>query len=129
MSPSQWFLLVAGAIILFFYVRRFITMRSLRHYSPADLAERLETDRNLVLLDVRSRSEREHSHIKGSLHIPLHQLASRSDELSKHRDKEIVCYCQSGSRSVTAASRLNKLGFNAANLKGGIAEWNFQNRA
>jgi len=128
LTPSQWFLLVLGGIVLFFSIRRFLTMRSLRHYSPADLAERLGTDRNLVLLDVRSNSERQHSHIKGSLHIPLHQLASRSDELSKHREKEIICYCQTGSRSVTAASRLNKLGFNAANLKGGIAEWNFQNR-
>jgi rhodanese-related sulfurtransferase len=89
----------------------------------------METDRNLLLLDVRSNGERQHSHIKGSLHIPLNQLVSRSDELSKHKEKEIVCYCQTGNRSVTAASRLNKLGFKAANLKGGIAEWNFQNRA
>ncbi len=104
-------------------------MRSLQHYSAAELAERMDADRNLVVLDVRSTSERQHSHIKGSLHIPLHQLVNRSDELSKHKEKEIVCYCQTGNRSVTAASRLNKLGFNAANLKGGIAEWNFQNRA
>ncbi len=128
MTSSQLFLLVLGGIVLFFYVRRFLTMRSLRHYSPSDLAERLASDRNLVLLDVRSNSERRHSHIEGSIHIPLHQLASRSNELSKHRTKEIVCYCQSGNRSVTAAARLNKLGFNAANLKGGIAEWNFQNQ-
>jgi len=126
--PSQWFLLILTGIVLFFYIRKFLISQGLRHYSPADLAERVDTDRNLVLLDVRSNSERRHSHIEGSLHIPLHQLASRSTELSKYREKEIVCYCQTGSRSVTAASRLNKLGFKAANLKGGIAEWNFQNR-
>lgn len=126
--PSEWFLLILVAIVAYFYIRKFLISQKLRHYSPVDVAERLESDRNLVLLDVRSNSERRHSHIEGSLHIPLHQLASRSSELSKHREKEIICYCQTGSRSVTAASRLNKLGFNAANLKGGIAEWNFQNR-
>ena len=129
MTLSQVFIFLLIGIVVFFYIRRFLMMRSLRHYSPADLTERHESDRNFVLLDVRSNSERQHSHIKGSLHIPLNQLVNRSDELTKHREKEIVCYCQSGNRSVTAASRLNKLGFKAANLKGGIAEWNFQNRA
>ncbi len=125
---SQWFLFALIGIVVLVYVRRFLIERSLKHYSPADIVGRLGSDRSLVLLDVRSSGERQHSHIEGSLHIPLHQITRRSDELTKHREKEIVCYCQTGSRSVTAASRLKKLGFKTANLKGGIAEWNFHNR-
>ena len=82
----------------------------------------------MVLLDVRTRGERAAQHIQGSLHIPLHQLEKRIDELQKHQNKEIICYCQTGSRSLSAAIRLKKHGFTVANLKGGIAEWNFVHR-
>lgn len=126
MTASQLFMLVLTGIVIFFYARRFLVMRSVPHYSTVELAEKMETDVNLLLLDVRSNRERQHSHIKGSIHIPLHQLVNRSGELSKHKGKEIICYCQSGNRSLTAASRLVKLGFKAANLKGGMADWNFQ---
>jgi len=128
LQPSEIFLYILIGAVVFFYLRRFLMTRSLRHYSPSELVERMDTDRNVVLLDVRSRSERQNSHIQGSLHIPLHQLAGRVEELRKYQGREIVCYCQTGSRSVAAAVRLNKLGFQASNLKGGIAEWNFQNR-
>ena len=77
-----------------------------------------------VLLDVRTTGERQRGCIKGSLHIPLHELGRRTDELGKHRNKEVICYCQSGNRSTAAAARLKKEGFTVANMKGGISEWN-----
>lgn len=77
-----------------------------------------------VLLDVRTNAERERKSIKGSLHIPLHELGRRMEELEKHKSKEIICYCQSGSRSFSAAARLKKFGFTVANMNGGISEWN-----
>jgi rhodanese-related sulfurtransferase len=46
------------------------------------------------------------------------------DELNKHKEREIICYCQTGSRSVSAAIILQKNGFNIANLRGGILGWN-----
>jgi len=54
----------------------------------------------------------------------LYELGTRSDELLKYKDKEIICYCRSGNRSLTAAAKLKKKGFNSANLKGGIIRWN-----
>ena len=80
---------------------------------------------SIVLLDVRTTGERQSKSIKGSIHVPLHEIRRRADEFKKYGAKEIVCYCASGSRSVSATATLKKLGYNAANMKGGIAEWSF----
>jgi len=128
MSTSELFVYALVGLVLFMYVRKFMMTRAVTNYSAADLAERMGNRGEIVVLDVRTRGERQNSQIRGSVHIPLQELSSRIGELEQHRSKEIVCYCQSGNRSVTAAYKLHKLGFQAANLKGGIAEWNFQNR-
>ncbi len=76
-----------------------------------------------MLLDVRTPGERKERNIKGSFHIPLTELNRRTDELTRFRDREIICYCSTGSRSLHAASKLKKNGFTAANLKGGLIQW------
>ncbi len=78
-----------------------------------------------MLLDVRTLNERQSRSIPSSIHIPLHELFSRMKELEKHRSKEIICYCASGNRSVSAGIKLKKAGFTVGNLKGGIASWDF----
>ncbi len=129
LSTPQFVLIFIGALIAFVYLRKYRMSKSVKHYSPAELSEAMKANSNLLLLDVRSQSERSQHHIKGSLHIPLHELSSRSKELERYKQHEIVCYCLSGSRSLIAAAKLVQQGFNAANLKGGISEWNFYNRS
>ena len=80
-------------------------------------------NKSVVLLDVRNNSERVAQKIKGSVHIPLQEISSRSNELTKFQDKEIICYCSTGSRSLSAAARLKRQGFKTANLKGGMLQW------
>ncbi|GAB4287945.1 MAG: hypothetical protein Kow0098_05170 [Ignavibacteriaceae bacterium] len=79
---------------------------------------------NYLLLDIRTEQERNISKINGSIHIPLQELSSRVNELNSHRGKQIICYCRTGNRSLSAASKLMKFGYNAANLKGGLVNWN-----
>lgn len=112
------------ALVLAVYLRRWLVLRSVKQYSPAELHEKMQRNA-LVLLDVRTNAERGRSAIRGSTHIPLHELRRRLDELGRYKDKEIVCYCATGNRSLAAAAKLKKLGFNVGNLKGGIAEWKF----
>ena len=108
-----------------FVVRRLLQQRNILHYSPLQLESRMKEAAGLVLLDVRTRSERSAQHIAGSIHIPLNELAARIQELKKFSQREIVCYCQTGARSRSAVAVLIKNGLSAANLRGGMAEWNF----
>ena len=112
-------------LIIVFVVRRMLQQRNIPYYSPSQLESRMKESAGMVLLDVRTKSERSAQHIAGSLHIPLNELAARIQELKKYSGREIVCYCQTGARSASAVALLLKNGLSAANLRGGIAEWNF----
>jgi rhodanese-related sulfurtransferase len=91
--------------------------------SPTDVARRLkEAPGSLVLLDVREAWERELAVIEPSLHIPMDEIVERTSELPK--DREVVVYCHSGTRSAMVASYLEHHGFSSiANLGGGIDAW------
>ena len=124
MTPSQIIIYILLALILFTVIKKAINKSKVKHYNADEINNKMK-NRSILLLDVRTESERKARHIKGSLHIPLNQLNSRAEELKKFKDKEIVCYCRSGNRSLSAALLLQKNGYNAANLKGGISAWNY----
>jgi rhodanese-related sulfurtransferase len=124
MTVSQILLYAITALVLFFYIRRWIFQLQMKQYSPSEVSAKLN-DPSVVVLDVRSHEERKTDRrIEVSMHIPLQDLSNCVQSLEKNRQKEIICYCQTGTRSVTAARILQKHGFNAANMKGGIVEWN-----
>ncbi len=127
MSATQIVLYLILALVAVVYLRRFILARSIRHYEPEEASERSSGSGSAVLLDVRTNSERQAHHIRGSLHVPLNELTRRIDELKKYRNREVICYCRSGNRSLTAAAMLRKHGFTTANMRGGIQQWNFKN--
>ena len=124
MTPSQVVLYVLLALIAFLYIRRKLMVRGVKQYSPREVSDLIKQSGATILLDVRTSAERQRKMIKGSIHIPLHELGRRKDELERFKTKEVICYCQSGNRSLSAASRLKKSGFTVANMKGGIVEWN-----
>jgi rhodanese-related sulfurtransferase len=124
MAPSQIVLYGVILLVLLLFARRWFSLKGLKSYSPTEVAERLKRAGSPLLLDVRTSAERQRNSIRGSLHIPLHELGRRSNELEKHKNREIICYCASGNRSISAAARLKKIGFTVANMTGGIAEWN-----
>lgn len=70
------------------------------------------------VLDVRSKEERAAFHLD-SEHIPLDELEQHYAELDQ--SKIIICYCQSGKRSLKAATFLKDKGFNCVSINGGLA--------
>ncbi len=91
--------------------------------SPQEVAEKLKHGPGRVLLlDVREPDERELAAIEPSLHIPMRDVPQRLSELPKER--EVVVYCHSGTRSAMIAAFLEGKGYpNVANLSGGIDAW------
>lgn len=123
MSIAQILLYVLIALIVYYIGKKFYLIRTIKQYSPVDASQKVKKERNIVFLDVRTDKERKENFIKGSFHIPVTDLTSRSQELKKFKDAEIICYCQTGNRSLTAASKLKKMGYNATNLSGGMIRW------
>jgi rhodanese-related sulfurtransferase len=94
--------------------------KRIAHIDAVTVAERL-TDRNTAVIDVRQPAEWRRGHIRGSLNLPLTQLASRLHELPN--DKPVVAVCASGHRSALATRTLRRAGYQAENLKGGMRAW------
>jgi len=69
-------------------------------------------------LDVRHASEYHHSSLPKANNIPLHEIRMRMEELDK--DKQYICYCNTGRRSSAAAFILAQAGFNVSVLNGGV---------
>lgn len=128
MNLFQWTEIGLIAVILFFVGRTMLRRMSVPRVQQENLKGKTGGEFPVVYLDVRTDAERRARHITGSLHIPLHQLRTKIGELDRYRGSRIVCYCQSGSRSLAAASILIQNGFSAFSLDGGISRWNFKER-
>lgn len=89
--------------------------------TPRELSERLAAADPPLLIDVRETWEWDVSRIEGSRHIPLAMLTQEAGSLPRNR--EIVVYCRSGSRSARATAALRGRGLEAKSLSGGLAEW------
>lgn len=70
-----------------------------------------------LIIDVRTPSEYQGGHIKGSYNIPLQQLSHNLSKLRK--DKVIITCCASGMRSASAKSILKANGYKEVHNGGG----------
>lgn len=88
------------------------------------LKDKLDNKKDIILLDVREPEERAEFNIGGE-YIPLGNILSlQVDALEDYKDKEIVCYCRSGKRSLQACMMLETMGYtNVTNLEGGMLAW------
>lgn len=93
--------------------------------SPQEVAQRLQ-DTSVLLLDVRTPEEFATGHLPGGRLLPLQELESRLKELEPYRSKTLIVYCRSGNRSARATALLQRHGFRAHNMSGGILEWHRQ---
>ncbi len=98
-------------------------IKSFRAISPDTLDNWIKEDKDMIILDVRSKSELQSGIIENSINIPLPELRYRYNELD--RNKEIVIYCELGSRGALAGSLLERKGFEKITvLAGGFTGWN-----
>jgi len=73
---------------------------------------------------VRRHDERETTSL-GGIHIPLHELEKRYEELPRDK-KPLIIYCHHGVRSLYATQFLKYHGHDALSLAGGIDLWSIE---
>jgi rhodanese-related sulfurtransferase len=88
---------------------------------PQRVADWLDEDPGLQVIDVREPYEREAGHIEGTLHIELLRLSAAADTLE--RERPVVFYCRVGARSQMAAQAFRAAGFKAHSMSGGLKRW------
>jgi glyoxylase-like metal-dependent hydrolase (beta-lactamase superfamily II)/rhodanese-related sulfurtransferase len=85
-------------------------LRSYPAVTFADLAAEVAAGRRPVVLDVRREQERTEAYLPGSLHIPVHEILGRLDEVPDGTAGPVWVHCAAGYRAGIVAALLDARG-------------------
>ena len=88
--------------------------------------EIMDTEKDYVILDVRTEEEYAQGHIKNAILIPDYEIEAKAESVLADKDKLILVYCRSGRRSKNAAEILAGLGYTNVKEFGGIMDWPYE---
>ena len=86
----------------------------------------MDSEKDRIILDVRSREEFDQGHIPGAILIPNTEIEAKAADLLPDKDQLILVYCRSGRRSKLAAQSLADLGYTNIREFGGILDWPYE---
>ncbi len=101
------------AVVAALLLLRFLLVR---RTPPAVVAEKIKAGATIV--DVRSEGEFRGGAYRGAINVPLQVLSGRLARIP--RDRPVVVYCASGSRSATAVRILKRAGYADVSTAGGL---------
>ena len=103
------------------FLNQFFNQPAINQLDPTQVQMMVKLSPKPYLLDVRTPGEYKQGHIFGAELIPLDELSTKMSLIPKGR--EIICICESGSRSIVAARHLSAQGFKVSNMRGGMNRW------
>ena len=86
----------------------------------------MDSEKDRIILDVRSREEYDQGHIPGAILIPDTEIEAKAADLLPDKDQLILVYCRSVRRSKLAAQSLADLGYTNIREFGGILDWPYE---
>ena len=98
------------------------TQIDVKNISAKQAKELIDNEKDVFILDVRTKEEYRESHIKDSNLIPIQELEHNINKIPK--DRKVVVHCASGKRSAQACEILKDKGLKELyNIEGGIRKW------
>jgi rhodanese-related sulfurtransferase len=111
---------IAIALVALAVAGSYLVVRGRGEVAVAEARRLVEQGERLV--DVRTPEEFARRHIPGAVNIPLQDLDRRMGELEP-KDRPIVLYCRSGSRSARAQRMLKQAGYASVYDLGPMSRW------
>lgn len=100
---------------------------SFQQISQEEAKTIMSTNRDAVILDVRTQEEYNSGHIKGAVLLPVDEITQETAQtVIPDKDTQVLVYCRSGNRSVTASKALAQLGYTQVYEFGGINSWPYE---
>ncbi len=90
---------------------------------PEEAARLMKTEKDCIILDVRTEEEFQSGHIPNAICIPNETIGNSEIGALKDKNQLILVYCRSGRRSKEAAQKLSNLGYTNVKEFGGIIDW------
>jgi len=114
-----YWIAMAGIALYFSYTKGWI-LADFEFITAKQAQVLIDKDQNVTLLDVRTVDEFKTGHIRGATLIPVSKLEANLAKLKDSKNKQIVVYCRSGSRSIAASRILKANGFTPLNVQHGM---------
>lgn len=87
--------------------------------------ERIDSEPDIIIIDVRTEEEFNGEHIPTAINIHLNDVCDEVEKLYE-KDTKLFIYCRSGVRSRVATSQLALMGYSNVFDFGGIIHWPFE---
>lgn len=81
--------------------------------SDEETWEKLMSEDNYAIIDIRTAQEYKEEHVIGAVNIPLDKI---NENIELDKEKTIIVYCQEGDESSIACTILRELGYEAFDL-------------
>ena len=94
--------------------------------TPEEAKKRLDSEKGILLLDVRTPEENLEKRIPNSLLIPVEEIEKIAPSKLTDKNAIIFVYCRSGRRSAIASAALVKMGYTGIFDLGGINDWPYE---
>lgn len=96
----------------------------MQEISAQELQKVINTNPEIILLDVRTTEEYVRGKIANSINLPVDEVADKVGKIIPDKNASVYVYCLSGSRSVYAVQEMMTLGYkNVFNLTNGLLAW------
>ena len=95
-----------------------------RYMSSTELYQKMEEDKEIVVIDVTPSELFEREHIPGAINIPLQTLSEKAKEFRKNQRIVVYGETHTDNSSNAAAELLEGLGFRkVSDFDGGVHAW------
>lgn len=99
---------------------------SYKRISQEEAKKIMDTESDIIILDVRTEEEFKSGHINNAINIPNEEISDFEITKLPDKNKKILVYCHSGYRSLEAAAKLALLGYKNIFEFGGIMTWPYE---
>lgn len=127
---KQYGITIILLLILAYQVYRILSVRlnkNVKNVTAQDAEKLIKTNKDIVILDVRTKNEFSGGHIPNAKLMPVQEIEKRIGELEKYKGKPILVHCASGGRSPQAVKVLLKNKFAPIyHMNHGLRGWHGQ---
>ena len=96
---------------------------SYNHLSTEEAMQMMKTERNYLIVDVRTREEYDKKHISNAVLVPVADIREGKLDALPDKNQILLIYCRTGRRAEDAATLLAKRGYSKVYEFGGIVNW------
>lgn len=102
---------------------------SFQKISPEYAKQLMDTEKNYIIIDVRTTEEYNEGHVKNAISLPNEEIVVDSEKVAtilQNKDQMLLVYCRSGKRAAEASTKLVNMGYTNVYSFGGIIDWPYE---